>query len=325
MKMKDVAAHAGVSLTTVSRVVNGDPLVRPHFRERVLHAMEELEYKPNRLASNLRRQKSAMIGVVISDVADPHFAQLVRAIEDRVYLQGYRLLVCNTDERREKQHAYLEVLAGERVAGVMISPVDLEDQELQEILDLGIPLVALDREIRDPRADAVLMNNMGGARRATQLLIDAGHQQIGLVAGAVEIQPGQERQAGYEMAMRDAGLGMSISKGASTAEQGASAVDYFLDHAPVPTALVIANNLLAEGVIKALRRRTLRIPEDMALVVIDDPIWAELVDPPLTTLAQPIQQLATSAVSLLIERIDEQRQEPKRIVLEFETHRRGSC
>ena len=325
MKMKDVAMRAGVSLTTVSRVVNGDPIVQPQFRERVLRAMKELEYKPNRLASNLRHQKSAMIGVVISDVANPHFAQLVRAIEDIAYLQGYRVLVCNTDERAEKQHAYLEVLAAERVAGVMISPVDLLDQELEEILALGIPLIALDREIRDPRADAVLMNNVEGAHRATQLLIATGHQRIGLVAGTVDIQSGAERLMGYELAMREAGLEAHVVRSLSTAEQGASAVEHLLEQPLVPTALVVANNLLAEGVCKTLRQRGLRIPEQMALVVIDDPTWAELVEPPLTALAQPIQQLAASAVALLLERITEQRQEPKRIVLEFEVHLRCSC
>ncbi|MEW6637580.1 MAG: LacI family DNA-binding transcriptional regulator, partial [Actinomycetota bacterium] len=150
--MKDVADRAGVSPATVSRVLNGAATVRPEYRERVLAAIEELGYRPNRLASNLRRRKAETIGVVVSDIENPHFTQMVRAVEDAAYRRGYRVLLCNTDEEPEKQRSYLEVLADERVLGVILSPSDPRGAEISRLLDLGIPVVTFDRTVEDPRA-----------------------------------------------------------------------------------------------------------------------------------------------------------------------------
>jgi DNA-binding LacI/PurR family transcriptional regulator len=324
MKMKDVAERAGVSLTTVSRVLNGSQIVQPEYRERVLHAIAELEYKPNRLASNLRRQKAEMLGVVISDVADPHFAQLLRAVEDCAYRQGYRVLLCNTDETVEKQSVYLEILLAERVSGVLISPIDPDDPQISKLLDIGIPVIALDRMVHDPRADAILVNNFAAAQQATQHLIEQGHTRITLIAGTPTLQTGAERAAGYEQAMRAAHLEPSILGERFTAERGEAVTELLLGASPAPTALVIANNLLAIGVLRALHRHHCLVPAEMALVVIDDPFWVSLVNPPLTALAHPVQRMAQCAVELLQERIHGKRSEPKRNTFDFELHVRDS-
>src|SRR5215216_6373132 len=139
MRIKDVAERAGVSPATVSRVLNGAASVRAEYRERVLRVIEELGYRPNRLASNLRHQKAEMIGVVISDIENPHFTQMVRAVEDAAFRRGYRILLCNTDENPEKQKAYLQVLAAERVLGILISPSDPAGEEISELIELGDP------------------------------------------------------------------------------------------------------------------------------------------------------------------------------------------
>ena len=324
MKMKDVAERAGVSLTTVSRVLNGSQIVQPAYRERVLRAIAELEYKPNRLASNLRRQKAEMLGVVISDVADSHFAQLLRAIEDCAYQQGYRVLLCNTDETVEKQSAYLEILLAERVSGVLISPIDPGDPQISKLLDTGIPVIALDRKVHDPRADAILVNNFAAAQQATQHLIEQGHTRIALIAGTPTLQTGAERAAGYEQTMRAAHLEPSILGEHFTAEHGQAVTELLLGASSAPTALVIANNLLAIGVLRALHRHHCRIPADIALVVIDDPFWVSLVNPPLTALAHPIQLMAQNAVELLQERVQGKRSEPKHNTFDFELHVRDS-
>jgi LacI family transcriptional regulator len=324
MRMRDVAERAGVSPATVSRVLNGAASVRPEYRERVLRAVEEVGYRPNRLASNLRRQKAEMIGVVISDIENPHFTQMVRAVEDAAYRRGYRVLLCNTDETAQKQKAYLQMLAAERVLGVLISPSDPAGEEISELIDLGIPVIAFDRTVEDPRADAVVVDNAAGVRLATEFLIRAGHERIGFVSGLGGIETSVERQAGYEGAMREAGLEPRSAAGGFRIADGRMATEELLDGGDF-TALIVGNNLMTIGALETLRDRGIRVPEEMALVAVDDPFWAELVEPPLTTLAQPVREMADCSVELLLERIGGRRERPKRVVFDFELRVRGSC
>ncbi len=162
-RIRDVAELAGVSPATVSRVLNGSATVAEAKREQVQAVINELGYRPNRTASNLRRQQAQMIGVVISDIENPHFTQMVRAVEDATYRKGYRVLLCNTDEDPAKQRDYLGVLAAERVAGAIISPTDAGAPEISELIDHGTSVVAFDRAVVDRRADAVLAANADGA------------------------------------------------------------------------------------------------------------------------------------------------------------------
>jgi DNA-binding LacI/PurR family transcriptional regulator len=324
VSMREVAVRAGVSPATVSRVLNGAPTVREDYRTRVLAAVAELDYRPNRLARNLRRRQAEMVGVVVSDIENPHFSEMVRAIEDEAFGAGFRVLLCNTDENAEKQRAYLEMLADERALGVVISPSDPAGEEIGDLLDLGIPVVALDRMADDPRADAVVADNVDAARQATTWLIDAGHEHIGLVAGRVDVETGDERLEGYTQAMRAAGLPELVAGGGFRLEGGHTAAAELLAGTPRPTGLVVANNLMTIGALRALRAAGLRIPDDVALTAIDDPFWAEFTDPSLTTLAQPVREMANAAMTMLLERI-EGRTEPKRLMFPFELKVRASC
>lgn len=324
MKMKDVAKRAGVSPATVSRVLNGSSTVKAEYRDRVLRTIEEVGYRPNRLASNLRRQKAAMIGVLISDIENPHFTQMVRAVEDAAYRRGYRMLLCNTDETAEKQASYLEVLAAERVRGVILSPSDPRGEEIGELLDLEIPLVAFDRAVEDPRAGAVVVDNVGGMRVATKHLIRAGHERIGFVGGPVGIETGAGRLEGYRLAMQDAGLAPLTVEGNFRIERGRAATAELLARDGL-TALIAGNNLTTIGALQALRERGLRVPDDVALVGVDDPFWSELVEPPLTALAQPVKEMADCAVDLLFEEIGGGGESPRKVIFDFELRVRGSC
>lgn len=323
MKITEVAEKAGVSPATVSRVLNGSSTVGDAYRERVERAVGELGYRPNRLASNLRRRKAAMIGVLISDIENPHFTQMVRAVEDAAYRRGYRVLLCNTDETPEKQRSYLEVLADERVFGVILVPSEPGGEDVGELLDLGTSVIAFDRVVEDPRVDAVIADNVAGVRRATEHLILAGHERIGLVGGPVVVETGAERLEGYEAAMRSVGLEPRSADGGFRIEGGRTATEELLEASP--TALVVANNLMTIGTLKTLRERGLRVPEDVALVAVDDPFWSELVEPPLTTLTQPVHEMAGSAVELLFKRLAGRREGPRKVVFEFELKVRGSC
>jgi LacI family transcriptional regulator len=324
MRIKDVAERAGVSPATVSRVLNGAASVRAEYRERVLRVIEELGYRPNRLASNLRRQKAEMIGVVVSDIENPHFTQMVRAVEDAAFRRGYRVLLCNTDENPEKQKAYLQVLAAERVLGVLISPSDPAGEEISELIELGIPVIAFDRSVDDPRADAVIVDNAAGTRLATEFLIRAGHERIGFVSGLDDIETSVERQLGYERAMREAGIEPRSASGGYRIANGRTAIEELLETGDL-TALIVGNNFMTIGALEVLRAHRIRVPEEMALVAMDDPFWAELVEPPLTTLAQPVREMADCAVELLLQRIGGERERPGRMVFDFELRVRGSC
>jgi DNA-binding LacI/PurR family transcriptional regulator len=323
--MAEIAQKAGVSPATVSRVLNGTAAVRPDRRQLVLQAVADVGYRPNRLARNFRLQSAEAIGIVVSDIENPHFTTMVRAVEDLAYARGRRVLLCNTDERSDKQHTYLEMLALERVQAVIISPSDPADPEVSELLDQGIPVVAFDRPVEDPRADAILVDNVAASKRATQQLLDAGHRRIGLIAGPLEVKTGADRRAGYEAAMRAAGLSVHVASGHFRIEGGHNATEQLLDQVPDITALVVSNNLMAIGALEVLRLRQRRIPEDVALVTIDDPFWSVLIDPALTALAQPLREMSQAAVDLVFERIEGRRQEPRRLLFEMEMRVRDSC
>ena len=322
--MRDVARHAKVSVATVSRVLNGSETVRADARQRVTAAIAELGYRPNRLARNLRRQTAEMIGVVVSDIENPHFTEMVRAVEDAAFGKGYRLLLCNTDEQPEKQRAYLDMLAGERVSGVILSPTDPAGDEIRDLLDLGIPVVAFDRHVEDPRADAVVSDGVDATRRAAEHLLDAGRDRIALIAGPANVETSAWRSEGYESALRARGLEPVVVDGRYRIEGGRDATAALVAAHPDITGLVVANNLMAIGALKALAAAGRRVPEDVGVVALDDPFWAELVQPPLTVLAQPVRPMAEAAVRLLLERVTGRRDIPHQEVFQFELRVRGS-
>jgi LacI family transcriptional regulator len=322
-RIKEVADRAGVSPATVSRVLNGNVAVTAAKRDQVLAVINELGYRPNRVASNLRRQQVQMIGVVVSDIENPHFTQMVRAVEDTAYLKGHRVLLCNTDEDPTKQREYLGVLIAERVAGAIISPTEAGAPEISELIDHGASVVAFDRAVTDKRADAVLADNVDGARLGTEHLLAGGHTKIGFVGGPDRIETGAERLLGYEQAMSAAGLVPRPAQGNFRVEGGREAAAELLGQGA--TALLVANNLMAIGALQAVKAADKKIPTDVALVSFDDPAWAELTDPPLTTLAQPVRAMAGAAVELLLERLGQGRKRRKRQVFELELHHRGSC
>lgn len=323
--IKQVASHANVSSATVSRVLNNDARVSTDVRQRVLASVAELEYRPNRIARSLRRKSSETIGVIVSDIENPHFTKAVRTIENAAYEQGFRVVLCNTDESAEKQKAYLEVLAAEQVTGIILAPAIADDPTIKQLLDSGIPIVAFDRTVDDERADAVMADNVTAASQATRHLIDQGRKHIGFIAGRSRIRTGADRLRGYELAITEADREPIVGEGGFRLERSRQATaDLLANHAELD-GLVVANNLMAIGALDALRSAGINIPEDIAVVGIDDPPWAGLVSPAMTTFAQPTQTMATMAFDLLVGRIRKEREVPREMVYQFELRVRESC
>jgi LacI family transcriptional regulator len=312
--LRDVAARAGVSSATVSRTLNGDARVDPVLQSRVQDAVKELGYRRNMLARNLRRQRLDAVGVIVSDIENPHFSEMVKVIEDEGFRVGYRVVVCGTNESGAKQSAYLRMLTDERVAGIIISPSDPAGPEISELIDARVPVVAIDREVSDPRADAVIADNVRGLVEGTQLLIDAGHTQIGYIGGRRGVETSIERLAGYQQAIRRAGLRPRTLVGDFHIAGGHAAMTRLLASPDPPTAVVVANNLMTLGAIRAAHDLQITIPDDLALVGVDDPYWAEFVNPPITSIAQPVTQMARAAISILLLRLDGDDSPPMRSV-----------
>jgi DNA-binding LacI/PurR family transcriptional regulator len=315
LHIADIAKLSGVSSATVSRVMNGSRPVSPELRERVLVVAKRFDYQPSQLARNLRLGRTATVGVLVSDVENPHFSSLIKYLEESLFRRGTRVLFCNTEEDPRKQSAYLDVMAAERVMGVVISPAAFGDQEVTGLMDLGIPVVAIDRPLSDPRADLVVSDNAEAVTAGTNLLIDAGCRHIGLIGGREGVWTTSERLEGYLSALSPLGLTPHAKLREFTVEMGYRAAAELLDEVPDLDGLVAANNQMTIGALRLLRDRKVVVPDQLKIVAFDDPPWADLVEVPMTTIAQPIQAMAEAAVSQLFKRIAEPTLPPERIVL----------
>ncbi len=242
--MADVAQKAGLSIATVSRVLSGRASVAPDYRTRVIAAVAALGYRPNRLARNLRRKSTDMIGIVISDIENAHFSEMTHVAEEEAYRRGYRVLLCNTDESSEKQASYLRMLGAERPLGVILSPCDSNGPEIGELLDLGIPIVAFDRPVNDLRADAVLADNFEASRMAVEHLLGGGRRRIGYLGISTQIETGARRLAGYRAALADAGMEPHWEDGGLRLASGQRAAERLIEGSPDLDALIVGNNML---------------------------------------------------------------------------------
>lgn len=301
--IKDVAKLAGVSIATVSRVLNtGQHPVREKTRRRVLAAIERLGYRPNALARGLLSKRSGTIGLLVPDIANPYYADIVRGIEDTVSPEGYSIIICNTDRQPHKVERYLALLQEKQCDGIIFAGGGRRGgQRLSTLPDLGIKVVLIGRH--DVDLPAVVVDNHGGAYGATAHLILQGHRGIGFVGGPPESTTTQDRQAGFEAALRERGIPLDyryLRYGDLRPHGGYQAMRELLDLAERPTAVLIANDLMALGAIKAIREAGLDIPRDVAVVGFDDVPITSYVDPPLSTVAVPMHQLGQEAARTML-------------------------
>jgi LacI family transcriptional regulator, galactose operon repressor len=327
--ISDVARQAGVSIVTVSRVLNNAPNVNYATRNRVEQAIQELGYVPNVVARSLRSKRTRSLALILPDITNPFWTTVARGVEDAAQNSGYSVLLCNTDENCAKQLRYLDLVASRRVDGVIIAPFDSDVENIRALRDREIATVLVDRRIAGWETDSVRGDSMGGARALVQHLIGLGHTRIAMISGPANTSTARDRVDGYLSALMEAGIRPDpalIRQGEFRARSGERLMEQVLDDDSRSTAVFAANNAIAMGAIDAVVRRGRRIPHDLALVCFDDFDAASHLFPFLTVAVQPAYEMGVKAAELLLSRIESDvALAPRQIVLPARLIIRHSC
>ena len=325
--IRDVAAHAGVSTTTVSHVVNGTRRVDAGTAARVKAAIDELGYRPNALARSMRRGRTHTVGIVLPDISNPFFGDLARSLEDHMYEAGYSAIICNSDGDGGKESAYLDVLLSKKVDGLLLVAASQPSEHLRQLLETGPPTVVVDRELGDLPVSQVLVDNHHGGYLAGRHLLELGHRDIAVIAGPSATGTSARRLEGFRHAIDEAGLRISqkrIFRGDFRAASGRAAMEGWLRSRSAPTAVFAENDLMAVGALSAAHAADIAVPDEVSVVGFDGIAFGADVTPPLTTVAQSTNDVATTAVELLFERIRDGQASPRRVELPVSLLVRGS-
>ncbi|MFI5682746.1 LacI family DNA-binding transcriptional regulator [Streptomyces sp. NPDC051636] len=309
--MADVARSAGVSVATVSHVLNGTRPVLPRTRQAVLDAIDELGYTHNTLARSLVTSRTRSVGLAVSAISNPYFTEILQGVEAAALEEGYSLLIADPHDDPAHERKVVQLLHERRVDGMIVAP-SADPRDLVAYLGRHtVPTVFLDRVIDDrkdtaPRFDQVCADNTEPMTRLVTHLAGLGHRRIGLVAGLPGLSTTSERITGYRHGLAAAGLAHDerlVVSGNSESAGAERATAALLALTPAPTALLTANNAMTIGALRALRERGLSVPEDIALCCFDDFAWADLFSPRLTAIAQPSREIGAQAVRVLLDRL----------------------
>jgi len=328
--LKDVAKAAGVSIATVSRVLNNAGTVKPETKARIEKAIKSLNFKPNRVAQRLRHRNAQrqMIGLLIPDIRNPFYVEVVRGVEAVAYSKNYAVLMSNFAQDEAKEKMLLEIMRSESIDGLIVSPASKDDKEVISLVKSGLPIVCVDRGLDNVDADIVLVDNQKGAYDAVKFLTQLGHKRIAYIGGLPQIPSSMERRDGYLQALRDAGIEPAqelIKFGDSKHESGKSLAGLLLDLNNPPTALFTGNNLITLGALEMIHNRGIKIPEEVAIIGFDDMYWSVSLNPPLTAVSQPAFEIGRRAAELLFDRINEPGRQPVKLILKTELIKRNSC
>ena len=313
--IKDVALRAGVSVATVSHVMNNSRAVSIEARDKVHAAIVALKYRRDGIARSLRVSQTGTIALLISDITNPFFAEMVRGIEDCVHARGktFNILLCNTEETDERERRALDMVLEKRIDGIIIVPTGGNAELMQDLVNDGLPIVLADRHLAGLQADSVIVDNRAASFAITEHLIRLGHRRIGALAANLDANSIRDRVAGYRDALASAGLpsDSSLMVGSHSSIDAAVEAGFaLLDLRPAPTALFGTNNFMTLGLVRAVLERGLRCPDDISIVGFDDFPWAASFQPRLTVVEQPSFAIGQEAAGLLLDRISRKRQGP---------------
>jgi len=334
VKNKDVAIKAGVSVATVSRVMNQSGYVKEETKAQVLKAFSELANKDVILEQSISKRKSNIIGVVIPDLSNPFFGEVIKGISDVADKYSTSILVCNTEEQLEKEMKYLSLLKKHDIMGLIITPktdqVEYNTKYLSQLEYLDIPIVLLDRGINLSHFNAVFVNNISGSFDAINALIQEGHKDIAIISGPMSSKPGRERFYGYENALRVNNIPLKkeyVIYSDFSLNGGYEAANKILQLKNRPTAIFVANNMMAQGCVKALVEKGLRIPEDFGFVSFDDVDMFEIMNLNISTVSRPTKLMGEVAAEMLFDLIEDghkKQKSVKEVLLETQLVLRGS-
>jgi LacI family transcriptional regulator len=323
--IKDVAKLAGVSTSTTARALSGEGYVAAEVRERVRTIADDVGYVPHAMASNLRKQQSRSIGVIVSDLRNAFYADLAAGIGRRASEHGYTMVLVDDRGSVEAERDAVEAFVGMRVAGVVVTPVSAASSSY--LVRQNTPVVEADRTFSQGGCDCVLVDNAGASRRMTDHLVSLGHRRIAMLFDEEHWTTGSDRVAGYRQSLEESGIEFDpkllISAGWDAGRSREATIE-LLSRRDHPTALFSANNLIAEGVWRAARDLGLRVPEDLSIVSFDDAPWMSMVLPGLTAIAQDTVALGEAAMDRLLARIDEPDAPTQTVVMKAELQPRGS-
>jgi len=315
--IKKIALDVGVSTATVSRVLNNTRNVREDIQRRVLSSAKRLNYQPDDIARSLRLQKTRTIGILIPHITNTVFTDAVCGVEDVALNSGYSVLICNYSEDPERERRYIQLMQSRRVEGVIISPAAGPWERFASLMEEGVPIVCMHRRLADLNVDAVVVDNVKGARIVVKHLLARGYRRIAILAGPNTLSPVVERLEGYKKALLENGLPVydNYIKFTDYNEiDGYRAAAELLDAPKPPDAIFVVLNVLMLGVLKAVQERALRIPREIALVGVDDMQWAAVVTPPLTMMSQPIYDVGAKAAEIILKKIKGETQDGTQLI-----------
>ncbi|MCI0513152.1 LacI family transcriptional regulator [candidate division KSB1 bacterium] len=321
-RLIDIAQKTGYSISTVSRVLNQTPdkfKISEQTRKRIFQVAEELGYHPNIIARSLRLQQTNEIGMVVPDISKRFFSFLVKIIAKRLREYNYKIIVYDADENTKIEEESIKSLLEKKVDGLIVCPVGVEFSHLTKIAQIGIPLLTLDRCFEKLEVDSICVDNYHGARLAVEYLIREGHRKIGVIHGLEGTWLNERRVKGYQDALIAAGL--PVEKRYDQCDSFGTFNGYLemlrlLSLDDPPSAVFFAGGYILLGALKAIREKKLHIPEDISFVTFDDPTFALQLTPPITAVAQPIEEIGAMTVKLLLRRMLEPDSKIERVLLQ---------
>jgi DNA-binding LacI/PurR family transcriptional regulator len=328
--LSEVAKKAGVSMATVSRVINNSPKVHPETRLKVQQVIKNLKYHPNRVAKRLRNKNAPgnLLGVLIPDIQNPFYVEVLRGIENIAYENKYALIVCNFSQDEKKEKLYLDILQSESIDGLIAAPANEHDQNVISVVKSGLPIVCVDRGLSDIDVDVILVENRNGAYSAVDYLAKAGYSRIAYISGIPQIPSSQQREQGYRDALVANNLPIDkklIKYGDSGHQSGVKLCEELLNLSTPPDAIFTGNNLITLGALETIHKRGLKIPKEIAIIGFDDMYWSISLNPPLTAVKQPAYEIGRRAAEQLIQRINNPSRPTVSMIMKTELIIRSSC
>ncbi|MED3728660.1 LacI family DNA-binding transcriptional regulator [Priestia filamentosa] len=314
--IRSVAEEAGVSIGTVSKVINDSGKISEKTRKKVFQAMQKLNYKPDAAAASLRGKRTKLIGLLVPDISNPFYAGIARSIEDRSHEVGLNVMLCSTDNNTEKERNYLALLTSQRVDGLVVASAFRSTVLLQETIERGIPSVLIASEIPQLSINTVTVDDYKGGYLATSHLLDLGHKDIAIISE--NVRSNEPRLAAYKDSMREAGIDVKpeyIMKTEATIQKGYECAKKLLLLDEKPTAIFACNDLLAAGVIQAAKELELDLPRELSVVGFDNTVLSTTTAPMLTTVSQPIKQMGAKVVDLLRQEMEESKGYKERLLM----------